>query len=60
MELAKGCCSASLPCNHQKAHPESLCEICQQVAFTLAASADEEKHGGDCNAGALSADPHED
>jgi len=36
------------------------CDRCKkQIDFTVAAAADEEKHGGDCNAGALAADPQE-
>ena len=38
----------------------NYCSGCKgQIDFTMAAAADEEKHGGDCNAGALSADPND-
>lgn len=31
MSLASGCCSAALPCNHQKASPDTLCDACKAV-----------------------------
>lgn len=29
--MLQGCCSAASPCNHQKEHPESLCETCAKA-----------------------------
>lgn len=30
-QLAPGCCSASVPCNHQKQSPYTLCDTCSRV-----------------------------
>lgn len=30
--LAEGCCSASSPCEHQKADPTTICGSCQRAA----------------------------
>jgi hypothetical protein len=31
--LAYGCCSAISPCAHQRAHPESICNVCAETAY---------------------------
>lgn len=36
-ELAPGCCSATTPCSHQKADPDSICDGCQKAATLISA-----------------------
>lgn len=45
--LASGCCSASSPCNHQKLHPDSICDTCKKAGSVGAPAPAETERGGE-------------